>query len=65
MLPMTAPTPPATAITVAGETSWAATPASMRATPWLATVPLLATPKAWARRSSGTQATNAVFAAIW
>jgi len=53
------------AITVAGETTWARAPASMSAAPWAATVPLLATPKAWARWSCGTQATNAVFAAIW
>lgn len=62
---VSAPSPPPAAITVAGETTWAAAPASMRAAPWPVTVPVLARPNAWARRPSGTQSTNAVFAAIW
>jgi hypothetical protein len=52
-------------MTVAGGTTSAAAAATMMAAPWLTTVPMLARPKAWARRLSGTHSTNAVFAAIW
>ena len=51
-------------MTVAGETSSAAAPAATKATPWPTITPMLAMPKAWARRSFGVLITNAVLAAI-
>ncbi len=52
-------------MTVAGVTTSAAAPAATKAAPWPTITPMLAMPKAWARRSFGTLTTNAVLAAIW
>jgi hypothetical protein len=61
----TAPIPPPAAMTEAGLTTSAAAPAATNAAPWATTTPMLAMPKAWARRSSGTLTTNAVLTASW
>jgi hypothetical protein len=63
--PATAPIPPPTAMTDAGVTTSAAAPAATKAAPWATTTPMLAMPKACARRSSGTLMTNAVLTASW
>ncbi len=52
-------------MTVAGLTTSAAAPAATKAIPCATTTPMLAMPKAWARRSSGTRLTKAVFTASW
>jgi hypothetical protein len=61
----TAPIPPPAAMTEAGVTTSAAAPAPTNAAPWATTTPMLAMPKAWARRSSGTRTTKAVLTASW
>ena len=61
----TAPIPPPVAMTASGVTTSAAAPAITKAAPWATTTPMLAMPKAWARRSSGTRTTNAVLTASW
>jgi hypothetical protein len=52
-------------MTEAGVTTSAAAPAATNAAPWATTTPMLAMPKAWARRSSGTRTTKAVLTASW
>ncbi len=52
-------------MTDAGVTTSAAAPAATKAAPWATTTPMLAMPKAWARRSSGTRTTKAVLTASW
>jgi len=61
----TAPIPPPAAMTEAGVTTSAAAPAVTKAAPWATTMPMLAMPNAWARRSSGTLTTKAVLTASW
>ena len=61
----TAPIPPPAAMTEAGVTTSAAAPAATKAAPWATTMPMLAMPNAWARRSSGTLTTKAVLTASW
>src|SRR5579859_1046580 len=62
---MTAPRQPLTAIMAPGPARPASAPTMTNQTPWNTCMPPLARPNAWPRRSGGTAATNAEFAATW